>query len=58
MECNCGGTIKNFETLDKEIIGNELWVGTSGYCDKCKQRYVWDEIYIFNRIENIEKADG
>lgn len=55
MECTCGGTIEPWEMLDSDIIGNEEWIEVQGECERCGKRYKWDEVYVFDRFENLEE---
>jgi hypothetical protein len=55
--CECGGAITNCDTIDDYLLDNpkELGFAMQGKCSKCGAIYQWHEIFVFDRVENLEK---
>ena len=56
----CGSIIDDYvdinaDCIDFEIHPTEVILHMIGMCSTCEKEYQWDEIYIFDRYDNLRK---
>lgn len=53
---NCGHELIEDESYDFFIDISECQEYVVGYCEKCRKKYRWINIFSFSHVENIEEV--
>jgi hypothetical protein len=54
---NCGGIVEFEESFDTYYSDEEITVCCAGGCPDCKRTYLYDEVYKFSHIANIQREE-
>lgn len=53
---NCGNELIENEGYEIFIDISECQEYVTGYCENCRKKYRWVNIFSFSRVENIEEV--
>lgn len=56
---NCNSFLDYDELVDESFAEPSLYIAVqSGICPECGKKYRWNEVYVFDHIENFEEMEG